>query len=192
MTGKRRIGGKDSATRDLILDATEQLMVEIGYGAISTRKVAKKISVTPTLIHYYFPTTDDLLIELYRRSTRENTKLIEDALESEQPIRALWTWMENPERNSLGLEFLALANHRPTLRKEIATYIDESRKLLVSRLNKLIKHKKTGSGSDILTPLTLTILVTAVSRLVVVEQSIGLTYGHRETVSLIEELIEKI
>ncbi len=192
MTSKRRVGGKDSATRDLILDATEQLMVEIGYGAISTRKVAKKISVAPTLIHYYFPTTDDLLIELYRKTTRENTKLIEEALESEQPIRALWTWMEHPERNALGLEFLALANHRPTLRKEIATYIEESRKLLISRLNKLIKQKKIASGLDNLTPLTLTTLIAAVSRLVVVEHSIGLSYGHKETLSLVEELIDKV
>ena len=192
MTQTRRIGGKDNATRELILDATERLLVEIGYGAISTRKIAKAIAVTPTLIHYYFPTTDDLLIELYRRSARENTQRIDEALASENPLSALWIWLEHAQRNALATEFLALANHRPALRQDIATYVESSRKRLVECLNDRLQADEPTPDHDGLTPLTLTMLVTAVSRLVVLEQAIGLNYGHTETLSFIEHLIASV
>ena len=38
----RRVGAENSATRALILDATEQLIREEGYAAVSTRRVAAR------------------------------------------------------------------------------------------------------------------------------------------------------
>ena len=37
-------------------------MIDEGYAAVSTRRVAAKAGLTPPLVHYYFPTTDDLLL----------------------------------------------------------------------------------------------------------------------------------
>src|SRR5690606_8658395 len=60
----RKIGAESSKTRAAIMKATTQLMLEKGYAAVTTRQVAKLLGLTPALIHYYFPTTDDLLVSI--------------------------------------------------------------------------------------------------------------------------------
>jgi len=37
---------------DALLDAAEQLLVEIGYSAITTRKLAERAGVNHGLVHY--------------------------------------------------------------------------------------------------------------------------------------------
>ena len=75
----RRVGAENSATRALILDATEQLIREEGYAAVSTRRVAAKAGLKPSLVHYYFTTTDDLLLAMSRRGAEESDRMIEEA-----------------------------------------------------------------------------------------------------------------
>ena len=50
MAAPRRIGALNSATRALILDATEQIMLEEGYAAASTRRVAAQAGLKPVSI----------------------------------------------------------------------------------------------------------------------------------------------
>ena len=59
---KRAANPKRPNNRAIILDTTEKLMLEEGYAAISTRRVAKEAGLKPPLVHYYFPTTDDLFL----------------------------------------------------------------------------------------------------------------------------------
>ena len=88
-TAPRRVGAENSATRALILDATEQLIREEGYAAVSTRRVAARAGLKPSLVHYYFTTTDDLLLAMSRRGAEESDRMIEEALRSDDPVRGL-------------------------------------------------------------------------------------------------------
>ena len=54
---------------DALLDAAEQLLVEIGYAAITTRKLAERAGVNHGLVHYYFGSMDDLLLRVVERFT---------------------------------------------------------------------------------------------------------------------------
>src|SRR3546814_13442773 len=49
LAAARRIGNETSATRLAILDATERMMIDAGYAAVSTRKVAAAVGQTPAL-----------------------------------------------------------------------------------------------------------------------------------------------
>ena len=60
-------------------------MLADGYGAVSTRKVAARAGLKPSLVHYYFPTTDDLLLAVSRRGADESDRMIEQALASGDP-----------------------------------------------------------------------------------------------------------
>ena len=60
MTASERPKARDSATRALLIDATIQIMLEEGYAAATSRRVAAKAGVKPALVHYYFPTMDEL------------------------------------------------------------------------------------------------------------------------------------
>ena len=68
MTTRRRVGREQNVAWAAILDAAQTLMIEAGYGAVSTRRVAAQAEVTPALVQYYFPTLDALLLALYRRA----------------------------------------------------------------------------------------------------------------------------
>ena len=89
MVAVRRVGAETSATRALIINATESLIREEGYASVSTRRVAARAGLKPSLVHYYFPTTDDLLLSLSRKGAEESDQMIAKALEAEDPIR-LW------------------------------------------------------------------------------------------------------
>jgi AcrR family transcriptional regulator len=54
---------------DALLDAAEQLLVEIGYSAITTRKLAERAGVNHGLVHYYFGSMEDLLFRVVERFT---------------------------------------------------------------------------------------------------------------------------
>ena len=46
-------------------------MLADGYAAVSSRSVAKEAGVTPALVHYYFPTLDDLFLAVLRRRAEQ-------------------------------------------------------------------------------------------------------------------------
>ncbi|NLU71342.1 TetR/AcrR family transcriptional regulator [Streptomyces sp. HNM0575] len=50
-------------TRRRLLDAAAQLIVEDGWGSVTTRRVADRAGLRPGLVHYHFSTVADLLIE---------------------------------------------------------------------------------------------------------------------------------
>lgn len=54
---------------DALLDAAEQLLVEVGYAGITTRKLAERAGVNHGLVHYYFGSMEDLLLRVVERFT---------------------------------------------------------------------------------------------------------------------------
>ncbi|MCP9619455.1 TetR/AcrR family transcriptional regulator [Nocardia otitidiscaviarum] len=50
-------------TRARLMAAAVELIVERGWGAVTTRMVADRAGVRPGLVHYHFPSVTDLLIE---------------------------------------------------------------------------------------------------------------------------------
>ncbi|WP_282786133.1 helix-turn-helix domain-containing protein, partial [Nocardia sp. CC201C] len=50
-------------TRARLMTAAVELIVERGWGAVTTRMVADRAGVRPGLVHYHFPSVTDLLIE---------------------------------------------------------------------------------------------------------------------------------
>jgi AcrR family transcriptional regulator len=54
---------------DALLNAAEQLLVEVGYAGITTRKLADRAGVNHGLVHYYFGSMEDLLLRVVERFT---------------------------------------------------------------------------------------------------------------------------
>jgi AcrR family transcriptional regulator len=51
------------SARQKLLDAASQLIAELGWPAVTTRRIAERAGVNNALIHYYFGTKDALLLE---------------------------------------------------------------------------------------------------------------------------------
>src|ERR1700692_1950603 len=92
MTSARRIGAPDAQHRSVLLDAAEQLMLEEGYAAVTSRRVAEKAALKPQLVHYYFRTMDDLFLAAFRRRAEDGLERQAQALTSGPPLRALWAF----------------------------------------------------------------------------------------------------
>jgi AcrR family transcriptional regulator len=91
----------------MIIAATEIVIREEGYAAASTRRVALRAGLKPSLVHYYFPTTDDLLLAVFERGAAKSDEMIEAAIASGDPVRALWRFFSDDSRTALSVEYLA-------------------------------------------------------------------------------------
>jgi AcrR family transcriptional regulator len=189
MTATRRIGAEDSATRAALLDAALELMLEEGYAAVTSRRLAAKAGLKPQLVHYYFRTMDDLFLALVRRGAEQNLARQARALESPQPLRALWEFSSDPAGTTLTMEFSALANHRKAIRSELGTYAEQFRRLQSEALSSVLD--RYGIDHDELPPEAVLVLITAISRILVLEEALGMTTGHAEMRALVERYLAR-
>ena len=163
-------------------------MLQEGYAAVATRRVAKEVELTPALVHYYFPTTEDLLIAVYRRAVEQALERLKSAFASEQPLRATWKFSVDPTWTTLAMEFMAMANHRKAIRAEIASSGEYFRQLQAEALSQL----QFDGEHELWNPLAITILLAGISRLSVAEGALGIALGHREGHELAEYLIQRL
>lgn len=174
-----------ASARGAILDATERLMLDEGYAAVTTRRVAKIVGVTPALVHYHFATTDDLLLALFRSLSTRFREELAARLATPDPLRALWTLNSDPDGSAIVLEFMALSNHRKAIRQEIADFIEELRRIQVAAI-----ARSDGVGrSGTLSPVGLSVLTAGMARSIVMEQSLGVTLGHDEALAMVAALM---
>src|SRR5262249_1670549 len=182
MTSARRIGAPDAKNRGLLLDAAEELMLEEGYAAVTSRRLANKAGLKPQLVHYYFRTMEELFVEVFRRRADEGLAIQARVLQSPQPLWALWRFGTDPAFTRISLEFMALANHRKEMRAEIAYYTErfreEERQAVTTAL------RQHGVAREEVPPVVVTVLMSSLSRFLVLEQAIGMSSGHAETVQL--------
>jgi AcrR family transcriptional regulator len=186
----RRIGAENSATRALILDAAESVIREEGYASASTRRVAARAGFKPSLVHYYFPTTDDLLLELSKRGAQASDRMIEAALASDYPLHALWAFFSDTSRTAISLEFMALANHRESIRAHMAEHSEDMRKRQVDALTRLIRERLSG-GEDY-SPAALSLIMAGVGRALIMEGGLGVDAGHEEARALVEQWLDRL
>jgi AcrR family transcriptional regulator len=71
-TDGRAVRGQ--ATRDRIVDAARDVLIEHGHGGTSTRAVADRAGVRLSLVHYHFGGKQGLLVEVLQQ---ENDQLLE-------------------------------------------------------------------------------------------------------------------
>jgi AcrR family transcriptional regulator len=190
MTSARRIGAPDAKNRGVLLDAAEQLMLEEGYAAVTSRRVAEKAALKPQLVHYYFRTMDDLFLAAFRRRAEEGLEVQARVLQSRQPLWALWRFSTDPAATAITMEFIALANHRKALKAEIAYYAERFREEQQKALSAVLE--RYGVEAAQVPPLMWSVLMTSVSRVLVIEQALGMSAGHAETVEFVERYLHRL
>jgi AcrR family transcriptional regulator len=186
----RRIGTETSKTRAALLDAAERLMLEEGYAAVTSRRVAARAGLKPQLVHYYFRAMDDLFLALFRRRAEQGLVRQAQALASPQPLWALWDLSRDPRGTALTMEFVALANHRKAIRAEIASSAERFRADQLQELEGVLS--RYGIAEEV-PPLVFAVLLSSISRFLVIEQeTLGMATGHVETVAFVEALIARL
>ena len=182
----KRIRRNPADAKLLILQTAARIMLEEGYAAVTVRHVAKCASVSSTLLHYYYPTADDLLVALYRRESEKDLEQLHQALQTADPLMALWDYQTNAARTALGVEFLALANHRKVIKVEITRFAEHARKLQTATLSNILAK---GGNTTRCSPVCLSMLLTSVSRNLIMESGVGISSGHAEARAYMEQAL---
>jgi len=188
MVSNRRIGAEDSKSRAALLDATEQIMVEEGYAAVSSRRIAQRAELKPPLVHYYFRTMDDLFLAAFRRRAEVGLEHLSKALTSGRPLHAIWAFGDDRASAALNMEFVALANHRKVIRSEIARFAELFRLKQTEVLATVMAER--GIDTDRFPPVAVMTVMTSISQILVLEESLGMATGHAETRALVADLLD--
>lgn len=189
MTPTKRIRRDPSEAKALIMRTAERVLLEEGYAAISMRRVGKLAGVSSNLLHYYYATPDDLIIALYKYASDKDAGQMERALASDDPIGGLWAFLTDAERMSIGVEFVALSNHRKSIRPEIVLLTERARNIQVKAFSALFE--KLGLDASDGSPLCLATLLAGAARSLVMERSVGVTLGHAEAHAYIKQVLSK-
>jgi AcrR family transcriptional regulator len=166
-------------------------MLEEGFPAVTSRQVAARAGLKPQLVHYYFRTMDDLFLALFRDRAALGFARQARAISSPQPLWALWELNRDPRGTALTMEFVALANHRKAIRSEIAIFAERYRAEQLSVLRAAFARHHLNEAEY--PPMVVTVLMTSLTRMLVIEEeSLGLSSGHAETVTFVEQFLERL
>ena len=183
-------GSRNTSKRQAILEGAERLMVAEGYGAITYRSVATAAAVAPGLVQYYFPSLNELFIAVLREATDRLIADLLNAMDSEQPLRAIWAYASNPTGTALLMQFMALANHLPELGSVIGEGGERVRQALLQALT--TKWPEYGLDDTDLTPGAILFLLSAIPRMMHLEESLGTVTGHTDTLTLVESFLDRV
>jgi AcrR family transcriptional regulator len=157
---------------------------------VTSRQVASRAGLKPQLVHYYFRTMDDLFLAMFRRRAEEGLERQAQALETGQPLRALWEFSREADAVALTMEFAALGNHRKEIRAEIGRYAEKFRAAEIQAVTRLLGEHQVDEQAW--PPAVLAVLMASAARMIVMEQSLGMSGGHNETLEFIERQIERL
>jgi AcrR family transcriptional regulator len=182
---------RENAEQNL-LDAAERLLVEVGHGGITTRRLAREARVNHGLVHYYFGSVENLLVQVLERFTERQIARQRAMYAADIPFIEKWRQAmrylvsEDVEYEKIWLELQALAWNRPELHERLAHINEEWRTVLLEAFE--APHREYG----IPMPLdALVSLVVTFNEGIILERLSGITTGHAELLGWIDGWLEQ-
>jgi AcrR family transcriptional regulator len=144
------VGGSPSireANVEAFLDAAERLLVREGAAGISTRQLARESGQNHGLVHYYFGSVDELLLQTLERFTARILERQRAMYETDEPFIEKWrTAMAFIDEDlasgypKIWAELQALAWNKPELRERVQGVTDSWRTVLSDALAEAIEE----------------------------------------------------
>ena len=174
----------DAGARSKLIEATARIMREEGYAAATSRRVAAEAGVRQPLVYYYFPTMDELFVEVLRVGAEVALERMRTLLTDADPLQALWLLNSDSAVTSLNTEFMALANHRKAIGAELKVYAERVRDIETAAVTMVLR----ANGIDLETypPVAISMLIAQTARSLCNEKAVGVTQGHDELRTFVE------
>lgn len=174
------------------LDAAERLLVEVGYAAITTRRLASEAGVNQGLVHYYFGSMDNLLVRVLERFTerlilRQRAMYAADAPFIEKWRQAMRYLDEDfaSGYQKVWYELQAMAWNKPELRERVAHVTEEWRAVLRETFERARREHPIEIPLD-----ALVALVATFNEGIILERLSGIDTGHRALLAWIDDWLE--
>lgn len=189
-TSPRNRSGADTGARERLIEATAQIMREDGYAAATSRRVAAEAGVKQALVYYYFPTMDDLFVEVLRAGAEVSLKRMREALAAADPLQALWLINSDSRLTGLNTEFMAMANHRKAIRAELKGYAERVRDIETAAVT--VALRANDIDLDEYPPVVISMLIAQIARSLCNESAVGVTEGHDELRAFAQRHIDRL
>jgi AcrR family transcriptional regulator len=183
---------RETATAAL-LDAAERLLIETGYAGLTTRKVAAEAAVNHGLVHYYFGSMEELLLQVLERFTGRLIDRQTAMYEADAPFLEKWRtamrWLDEDVKSGypkVWWELQAMAWNHPEMHERLVQVDGVWRQLLRTYFASALEEY----GIDF--PLEATVaLVMTFNKGMQIEQLSGITTGHRDLLDWIDGWLEE-
>jgi AcrR family transcriptional regulator len=185
MAGRTRRPAEQSKV--LLIEAAVEIIRSEGYGALTARRLAEKVGLKRQIVHYHFGSIEDLLLAVVRHYGDSGLTRLAEALESEDPLRAIWE--TDPDASATTFAFMAMATHNPVVRAELARYLDANRDLQVEAVARYFA--RSGLKPPV-PPVAAAIIVQSISQALAAEAALGARRGHAETRAVVEALLHSL
>jgi AcrR family transcriptional regulator len=182
---------RENAEQNL-LDAAERLLVEVGHAGITTRGLAREARVNHGLVHYYFGSVENLLVQVLERFTERLIARQRAMYAADIPFIEKWrTAMrylvsEDVEYEKIWLELQALSWNRPELHERLAHINEEWRTVLLEAFEAPHREYEIQMPLDALVSLVVTF-----NEGIILERLSGITTGHAELLDWIDGWLEQ-
>ncbi|MGV0875320.1 TetR/AcrR family transcriptional regulator [Mycolicibacterium sp. XJ879] len=183
-----RTKAADVGARQRLIEATAQIMRDEGYAAATSRRVAAGAGVKQALVYYYFPTMDDLYVEVLRAGAEASLQRMRAALTDSDPLRTLWSMNSDLRLTGLNTEFMAMANHRKVIRKELKAYAERVRDIETAAVAVALRAR--GVDLDEYPPIAISMLIAQTARSLCNESAVGVNLGHDELRAFMERQLD--
>ena len=174
---------------DALLDSAERLLVSEGHAAVSTRRVAQGAQVNHGLVHYYFGSMEELLMQVLERFTGSLVARQREMYGSDEPFAEKWrtAWRFQEEDLAAGypklwFELQAMAWNEPRMRERLVAVDAEWRAVLTAAF------EDARGELDLELPPTeaLVALVMMLAQGAQVQRLLGIDAGHHELLRWID------
>jgi AcrR family transcriptional regulator len=179
-----------SAAEEALLDAAERLLADIGYAGITTRRLAEQAGLNHGLVHYYFGSTDNLMVQALERFTGRLVTRQRQLYAADLPFLERWRTAirylvsDDASYEKIWLELQALAWNNAEIRDRLARVNSEWRAVLTEAF----EQPRRELGIEL--PLeALVSLVMTFNLGIMVERLGGIETGHRELLEWIDQWI---
>src|SRR5436190_8937084 len=176
-----------ATAEEALFDAAERLLVDVGYAGITTRRLAEEAGVNHGLVHYYFGSNENLLLQMLERFTARLIARQEALYAADAPYVEKWrTAMahlmgDDYAYEKAWMELQALSWNDAELKERLARVNAEWRRVLTEAFAE--PHRALGIEMPL---AALVSLVMTFNLGIMVERLGGIETGHQELLDWID------
>jgi TetR/AcrR family transcriptional regulator len=184
-----------TAAETRYLDAAERLLVEIGYAAITSRRLAEEADANLGLLHYYFGSMEELFVQVLERFTgrliQRQRSMYASPLPYIEKWRAAMRYLdEDRPYQKIWWELQAMAWNRPDYRPRIAAVLSAWREAMrASVAEALTRYRLEEAGFTTDDWIT---LIVAANEGIILERLSGIDQGHSELLAAIDRWLQAL
>jgi AcrR family transcriptional regulator len=182
---------------EAFLDAAERLLIREGAAGISTRQLAREAGQNHGLVHYYFGSVDELLLQTLERFTARILERQRAMYGSEAPFIEKWrTAMAFIDEDlasgypKIWAELQALAWNKPELRERLQGVTDRWRTVLHDALAEAIEEYDLDDSP--FSAESLAALVSQFNQGLLFERLLGIDRGHEALLTAIDAWLSSL